>query len=169
MFLFSVYSFEGRTKSYYNLKFRSYICYVLMRKMFIWFRCTTERERRAIHPETAPMLHDVRLCYWPAERLEMERSEASCVKRDRRVRHSQQRSHHRTDLPGDCSYGEFTFICHINLMQHWRGRPSGWILNPSWVLNPPLDLSHDVWGENLPAQGKGSKWIPGCAQIQRKD
>lgn len=74
-----------------------------------FYRCGSRRARRAVHPETAPVLRTFRLCRGPAVRPEMEGGKARRLSRDAGVHFAEQQqgSYHRSHLPGNSQYGRY--------------------------------------------------------------
>ena len=69
-------------------------------------RCGPRRAGEALHPEATTVLRSFRLPVRPAERPEMEGSEAGGAERDGGVHHPQQECHHRAHLPGGGAHGQ---------------------------------------------------------------
>lgn len=69
-------------------------------------RCGPRRAGEALHPEATTVLRSLRLPVRPAERPEMEGSEAGGAERNGGVHHPQQECHHRAHLPGGGAYGQ---------------------------------------------------------------
>lgn len=69
------------------------------------FRCGSGRAGEALHPEAAAVLRSLRLPVRPAQRPEMEGSEAGGAERNGGVHHPQQECHHRAHLPRGGAHG----------------------------------------------------------------
>lgn len=69
------------------------------------FRCGSGGAGEALHPEAAAVLRSLRLPVRPAQRPEMEGSEAGGAERNGGVHHPQQECHHRAHLPRGGAHG----------------------------------------------------------------
>lgn len=68
-------------------------------------RCGSGGAGEALHPEAATVLRSLRLPVRPAQRPEMEGSEAGGAERNGGVHHPQQECHHRAHLPRGGAHG----------------------------------------------------------------